>query len=927
MIGGFDFASLRLHADGPRREPPPGLRSAASWSGRASHGGLSVEAISAASIRHPQASRLGRAPGAGDTYERAADRAAEQVVGGGGVAPPGPANGGGLGHGNVGPLPGPTRARMESAFGADFSGVRIHADAHAARLSSDFEAQALTHGADIYFGAGQFDPGSTGGQRLLAHELTHVLQQRSTGASAFVQRKPTKKPKKKFYQPVIDKLATYAKAEYFSTVDALTSLLALCRAVDEQDVGAIPELLDIFIGRGSSYAADVRGLDPEVFHQLIWRTLELGLFDASKQLSTAYSRMLRFDDETLDAKELTIVAALVNDTTRLRPKSPRDLRAALEAIVQVFVLLRDAMVRTTPETIAYEKLQKQLVVLTGSLETSFQALLDHAADALGRGDRPGGKQTLALAREALELWRTALYSDARHRSIDDERMTITRTVIAKGKRGAGKLLDVFPGKKAHERDLPVFGYDPRADSVPEMTLSLGGLFAARRQQIETMARIYDVDPHRNPFSDDARNADLIKQIGGLRLDSDDDWRKFVLAKFESMKDEPRLGGSRTAAMDAIMDLLFAYLKAFTQHAHHVNVYDFGLTSYFNRPFPRALSGRLLHDCGVYALRVAYILSLVRQPLGLRLRYVSLPLHIALVIEGDGLPTYIVQNNDYQRISPKQLEDLRGDWNDEAAGVPPGEADAQFLGELVSHDYIAGPLDTPFVTDEVVAPTGDAKKDQRALWQQYQKVNKEPLFGKSASDRRAPNYLFDVEYLGITGEERDVYNDSILPYWNVAAPAVWMKFQHQLQGIDPKDIGSGKRPPVARETVRAGEALELVRQLEKDNDKSGKSMVDGLSAVEQHKVQLSYRLHDDPGLQAPRTKISLGKRISKIFPKDEIVLFRERIKDMIQLLEGAAPDDPRKVSTILVLLRPPFLALDRDGLPVEPMRTYPKAPLE
>ena len=72
------------------------------------------------------------------------------------------------------PLPGGVRTRMEGAFGADFSGVRVHADSPAA---SRIQARAFTHGSDVHFAPGQFQPGSPGGQHLLAHELTHVVQQ------------------------------------------------------------------------------------------------------------------------------------------------------------------------------------------------------------------------------------------------------------------------------------------------------------------------------------------------------------------------------------------------------------------------------------------------------------------------------------------------------------------------------------------------------------------------------------------------------------------------------------------------------------------------------------------------------------------------------------------------------------------------------
>ena len=75
------------------------------------------------------------------------------------------------------PLDETTRADLEARFGADFRGVRVHADDSAAASAVAFGANAFTTGRDIYFGAGQYSPSTQEGKRLLAHELTHVLQQ------------------------------------------------------------------------------------------------------------------------------------------------------------------------------------------------------------------------------------------------------------------------------------------------------------------------------------------------------------------------------------------------------------------------------------------------------------------------------------------------------------------------------------------------------------------------------------------------------------------------------------------------------------------------------------------------------------------------------------------------------------------------------
>jgi len=95
--------------------------------------------------------------------------------------------------GNGSAMPSDTMASMNSRFNTDFSGVRIHTGATAETLSSSINAQAFTHGSDIYFNTGKFQPGTDSGGLLLAHELTHTIQQGSVSQPAqgsAVSRKP-----------------------------------------------------------------------------------------------------------------------------------------------------------------------------------------------------------------------------------------------------------------------------------------------------------------------------------------------------------------------------------------------------------------------------------------------------------------------------------------------------------------------------------------------------------------------------------------------------------------------------------------------------------------------------------------------------------------------------------------------------------------
>ncbi|MCK4783959.1 MAG: DUF4157 domain-containing protein [Desulfobacteraceae bacterium] len=90
--------------------------------------------------------------------------------------------------GNGQPLSGSSRSFMERRFGHDFNQVRVHTDKRAAESASSLRAKAFTLGQNIAFAHGHFAPGSTQGRRLLAHELTHVIQQTKGSAPNAVQR-------------------------------------------------------------------------------------------------------------------------------------------------------------------------------------------------------------------------------------------------------------------------------------------------------------------------------------------------------------------------------------------------------------------------------------------------------------------------------------------------------------------------------------------------------------------------------------------------------------------------------------------------------------------------------------------------------------------------------------------------------------------
>jgi hypothetical protein len=100
------------------------------------------------------------------------------------------------------PLGAATRAEIEPQLGADLGGVRVHADAEAAYAAQALNANAFTVGRDVYFAGGRYEPKGSEGRRLLAHELSHVVQQSGgnpdrglSAAKSGVQRDEPQGPK------------------------------------------------------------------------------------------------------------------------------------------------------------------------------------------------------------------------------------------------------------------------------------------------------------------------------------------------------------------------------------------------------------------------------------------------------------------------------------------------------------------------------------------------------------------------------------------------------------------------------------------------------------------------------------------------------------------------------------------------------------
>ena len=158
------------------------------------------------------------------------------------------------------PLASDTRQEMESGFGADFNGVRVHNDSNAVQMNQQLGAQAFTSGNDIYFNEGKYSPHTNSGKHLLAHELTHTIQQGASSSQVqqkeiIIQRKTTSESA----DAVIDALEGYTSG--WDSADILNEF-------NGKSTSGIKDLLEEIKSRASSQGVTRDGMVDWLFNDM-----------------------------------------------------------------------------------------------------------------------------------------------------------------------------------------------------------------------------------------------------------------------------------------------------------------------------------------------------------------------------------------------------------------------------------------------------------------------------------------------------------------------------------------------------------------------------------------------------------------------------------------------------------------------------------
>jgi hypothetical protein len=356
----------------------------------------------------------------GDVHERQAERVAERVMRSPDPHPhacprPSPAQGGhtvpaaappGVAHllrSSSQPLDPSTRAFMEPRFGHDFSRVRIHADEAAARAATTLRARAFTVDRHVVFGAGEYAPGTDAGRRLLAHELTHVVQQGAgtpsgTGAAPLRREGPAPAPiqRQEAAPPVAAPEAAAPAPDPLPAADELTRRIARCIGIWETNRGGDqPAPRESALDTVAGVAASMATIEQATMSYAI---TALRGNAALRALADPPLTMAELNAANARAVAVTTLLGLVN-TAAAAGTTPDDFIAANAAAITA-TGLPEADVRT----------MFRAVTLRGTLDAALTAMNTAQEDAVAAAAAAG--QTPAQQRAAGTAARNQARTDA-----------------------------------------------------------------------------------------------------------------------------------------------------------------------------------------------------------------------------------------------------------------------------------------------------------------------------------------------------------------------------------------------------------------------------------------------------------------------------------------------------------------------------------
>lgn len=561
------------------------------------------------------------------------------------------------------PLSPGVRSAMERRFGADLGGVRVHTGDTAAESAQALGARAYTVGRSIVFGRGEYAPGGARGNELLTHELTHALQQGlreppgsmppigdphgvherearqgdpRTASSTVIARDPLPAdllpPTRSFRQMWEDFEADRAAgrtAAALAAAPALVGVISLDDAIEhgaelafwlmdngrwdlaQETLSAVERawwIRYVSIGNPPLPSGGFGGTGPS---DLITRAQQEAAADRHEQARLLFSlAMIMLQMQLERASEREIESASRNQTMdmpMLRIITYSDIGGIIAKIRGILAF--------------YPRLQRQALAAGDSALAAQHAARATALERMVRENYTLGGPEILQSSEAGSRVLT---------------MEATQTTSPQG---TGYVIH---GANRREQTVYPLPGEPTPDEL--------GRHPVYTDQMAAM--IQHIEGQEAFLTSLVARPEIRREFGSTAIDMTDvNHRLRVWRVLYSLFQQTPATGCPTA-LCSLLNTMRDYLRNFTTHTEY-NIPDFGVPSYIDTEmrggFPTDLEGRMVADCGVYALTVAYEVyrtareATPRLPVSFQV-YQTLE-HAMLVINDTGAGSHYVVNND------------------------------------------------------------------------------------------------------------------------------------------------------------------------------------------------------------------------------------------------------------------------------------------
>jgi hypothetical protein len=675
---------------------------------------------------------------------------------------------------------------------------------------------------------------------------------------------------KPFYQPVVDAITPAGDSQLPLLRDVLI-------AIDTGNTAKLPIAMAKLIQEKGATRGSLAALPDDMYYEGLVRLLVLArpqefrtLFDWNAERENATGslgdrRALIWD--AVSQRLLLPQPKLSEKNIDEMFKRYRDVLAVLLEVYQDILKLPVApKLGGRDEFLAIERF---LVHATTALMHLFEQSLETALLHLARRGADRGAKLLALHARWQQLRRAtfAKYSDE-NKYPQVQQMVLPLTVM-KIEPGRSRYQDAFLPHDGRSFDFTLYNRDDRDPPRPEIVW-LGELLRARSAQLRFLLILFGEHFEETALGPNAPKADLkaaeirkqrfaerrqlIDKVAGrvktLDLRNEDAMAEFLCAFFhesvsarKGMKQEE----ARSEAWTDTLRALGGYWDSQTTHS------DFNLAespSYLERLFPRALQGGELYDCGVYAVKGAYILLKLGHCVSRKGKdipppsadFLLLPLHIGLVVRVDEFPPVVVQNQKIEWMTADGEIEWRGEWDNNRPVPdtdPAGAKDrrAMFIEDFAVQNYITD-LAMPVIRVPLAKVSSPPKKTE--IWSVFDGLNRvsKPIsvFIADVDKPGSQHYQFDLKYLSIQQLEVKWRNEVLLPFWNKDCFELWGKWKDKLATM------AGRK-------LYAAELKKMIQPISASYDKE----------VKAHK----FKLADELALAAvanPLARVTDGERV-------------------------------------------------------------------